>query len=137
MVAGAGAELVAPLPPDAAICWAKDGIPFMRYSTATSGFPWEARRQARTSASGNPIAVKLLMVSAGNSSAAGAAAGDVVAAVVLEAVTGAGVSALVAASVAAGRSGAAGVLGSEAGAGVAGVGAGAAAATFLAWREDI
>lgn len=44
------------------------GMPFIRNSTATSGLPWAARRQARASASGNPIPVRFEMTSAGNSS---------------------------------------------------------------------
>ena len=40
----------------------------MRYSTATWALPCDARRQARTSDSGNPMAVKLATVSGGKES---------------------------------------------------------------------
>jgi len=43
------------------------GMPFVRNSTATSGFPFAARRQAMTISSGNPIEVRLERTSAGNS----------------------------------------------------------------------
>ena len=109
-------------------------MPFIRYSTATSGFPCDARRQALTSASGNPIAVRFATISGGNESIdveAGAAAGAEVVSVdvvvfaaggvlssVPVAVDGAGVFAvvvLVVASVSAG----AGAAAAGAGAGVA------------------
>ena len=47
----------------------------MRNSTATSGFPCAALRQCLTSASGNPIPVKLATTSAGNSASGRAGAG--------------------------------------------------------------
>jgi len=60
---------------DAGAGWAIAGMPFMRNSTATSGFPCAALRQARASASGKPILVRLESTSAGNESDATGAAG--------------------------------------------------------------
>ena len=55
------------------------GIPFVKNSTATSGFPCAARKQCRTSGSGNPILVKLLTTSSGNTSTGLGASGAVTA----------------------------------------------------------
>mmetsp|Transcript_15764 Transcript_15764/g.32317 ORF Transcript_15764/g.32317 Transcript_15764/m.32317 type:complete len:174 (-) Transcript_15764:60-581(-) len=80
-------------------------MPFVKNSTATSGLPPDARRQALTSASRNPIVVRLFTTSAGNSSsppapsppppggrdgAGGAAAGGAEGAGVSDAAAGAG-----------------------------------------------
>lgn len=53
------------------------GIPFVKNSTATSGLPCAARKQCRTSASGNPILVKLVTTSFGNASSGLGASGTV------------------------------------------------------------
>lgn len=128
---------------------ADGGMPFMRNSTATSGLPFDARRQARTSASGKPMDVRLETTSVGNSEdwvgaggaavvgAAGAGVAGVGAVVEDEVVVGAGVGAVVAVGAGAGVVGGGGVetRGSGAAAG-AGAGAGAtglAAADFLAF----
>lgn len=133
---------------------ADGGMPFMRNSTATSGLPFEARRQARTSASGKPMDVRLETTSVGNSEewvgaggaavvvaavvgAAGAGVAGVGAVVEDEVVVGAGV---VAVAVGAGAGGAdvvggGGVetRGSGAAAGAGAGAAGLAAADFLAF----
>lgn len=111
------------------------GMPFIRNSTATSGFPSAARRHALTEDSGKPSAIRLFTTSAGNSS------GELTA----EAAAGApGVVAVAAAAVVAAEAvdvdgpGAAGVVGGLAvAAGVAGtagvaVASAAAAGVFLA-----
>ena len=98
----------------------------MRNSTATSGLPPAARRQALTSGSGNPIAVKLATASSGTSFAAGEGAEGVAA----EGADPAGVAATDDDVVSAPGAMAGAVAGAGAGAGVAGTspGAGAGAA---------
>ena len=60
------------------------GMPLVKNSTAMSGLPFAALKQWRTSASGNPIPVKLLTTSAGNSGAWLAETSDLVVGVDVE-----------------------------------------------------
>jgi len=100
----------------------------MRNSTATSGLPCAARRQARTSASGKPMDVRLLTTSAGNSDVEEGAGGGATAEVVGAGVAGVVVVVMVEGVVVVGAG--VGGVGVGAGADVAGadVGAGAAGA---------
>ena len=111
----------------------------MRNSTATSALPPAARRQALTSASGNPIAVRLATDSADTSLEGGAGAdgvedvgaapAGVSATAEVAAAAAGGSDELVAAGVATAAAAAAGVDSAAAGAGVLGAGAGAGVST--------
>ena len=111
-------------------------MPFIKNSTAISGLPSEARRQALTDDSGNPSAMRLLTTSAGNSSGeltsdAGAAAAGVAAA----AVDGAGAEGVGGTTeVAAGVAGAAAAASAAAGAAAS---TGFAAGAFLALHHNL
>mmetsp|Transcript_22650 Transcript_22650/g.53705 ORF Transcript_22650/g.53705 Transcript_22650/m.53705 type:complete len:334 (-) Transcript_22650:39-1040(-) len=121
--AAAAGAAAAPDARAAAASAAPGGMPFMRNSTATSGLPPDARRQALTSASGKPMEVRLPTISAGNSSsssdAAAAGAGAAAAA------AGAGVADSVDAAAAAGAAAAAAGAGADDDSAAAGAGAGA------------
>lgn len=115
------------------------GIPFIKNSTAISGLPSEARRQALTDDSGNPSAMRLLTTSAENSSgeltsdAAAAAAG--VAGAAADAVDGAGAEGVGGTTAAAaGVAGAAAAASAAAGAAAS---AGFAAGAFLALHDNL
>ncbi len=113
-------------------------MPFIKNSTAMSGLPSEARRQALTDDSGNPSAMRLLTTSGGNSSgeltsdvATEAAGVAVVGAVAVDGAGAEGVGGLIAAAEGVDGTSAAG----SAAAGAA-ASAGFAAGAFLAFRRN-